>query len=218
MNDRTIIVTGVGSVSEKPDMIRVSIEQKTQAKKYAETMEKASEELEEMRKAVAAAGLDPAELKTGDFGIETRYERRKKRGTKDEYERYLVGYECWHNLAIEFPNDMERLGKVLSALAACEANPEFSTRFFIKDGEALKNRLLENAVTNAVTRANVMAKAAGVKLGELLTINYSWSRVDVYSETKFAPGVQCLAMAASPSIEPENVEASDNVTIVWAIE
>jgi uncharacterized protein YggE len=213
------MVTGAGSVSEKPDMIKISIKQRTQAEKYAETMEKAGEELEQIRKAITGAGLDPAELKTSDFRIKTRYEKRKKRGTKDEYESYLAGYECEHDLAIEFPNNMTRLGKVLSALAACKAKPTFSIRFFVKDEEALKNRLLENAVTNAVDRANVMTKAAGVKLGELLTINYSWGRVDVYSETNFSPSVTADYFEPPDiEIEPENVKASDNVTVVWAIE
>ena len=214
MNNRTITVKGVGDVSVKPDVIVVSIEQKTRAREYDKTMEKAAADLNGIRKAIAEAGHNPAELKTSSFGMDTNYENKKD--SQGNYKRYFKGYECTHRLKFEFAYDMKELGKVLSALAGCEAKPEFSIRFSVKDQDAMKERMLENAVANAVSKAGILARAAGVKLGEILRIDYSWGELNVYSRTQYVCEMQ-MNPVVDMDIEPENVEASDTVMVVWTI-
>ena len=212
MNSRTITVKGVGNVSAKPDVIVISIEQKTYAREYDKTMEKAAADLKKLQKAIAGIGHDPAELKTSNFGVDSNYEN--KRDSQGNYKRYFKGYVCTHRLNFEFAYDMKKLGKALSALADCEVKPEFSIKFSVKDQNAMKERMLENAVANAVSKAGVLAKAAGVKLCEIVRIDYSWGELNVYSRTQY----NCeMRMNAFTDIEPEDVEASDTVTVVWAI-
>lgn len=215
MNGRSITVKGVGNVSAKPDVIVISIEQKTHALEYDKTMEKAAADLGEIRKAIAGAGHDPVELKTSDFSVNTHYENEKD--SHGDYKGRFKGYVCSHSLNFEFGYDIKELGRILSALANCKAKPEFSINFSIKDKDVIKERMLENAVANAVNKVGVLAKAAGVKLGEILRIDYNWGELNVYSRTRF---VGCVAgtTASYVDIEPEDVEASDTVTVVWAIE
>ena len=216
MNGRTITVKGVGSVSAKPDVIVIFMQQKTHEREYDKMMKKAAEDLDGIRKAIAGAGHDPAELKTSRFGVDTDYESKKD--SKGNYKRYFKGYICTHCLNFEFDYDAQELGKVLSALAGCEAKPEFSIRFSVKNKDAMKERMLENAVTNAMSKASVLAKAAGVRLGEILAINYSWGELNIYSQTQYSVDY-CMAESEpmEMNIEPEDVEASDTVTVVWAI-
>ena len=209
MNGRTITVKGVGKVSVKPDVIAISIEQKTHAREYDKTMEKAAAELAAIRKAIAGAGYDPAKLKTSSFGVDTYYE--SKRDAEGNYKNHFKGYKCTHCLNFEFDYDMKELGKVLSALAGCDAKPEFTIKFSVKEQDTMKERMLENAVANATSKANTLAKSAGVRLGEILRIYYSWGELNVYSRTQW--NLAAFAM----DIEPEDVEASDTVTVVWAI-
>ena len=213
MNTKTIMVKGIGSVSAKPDMIAVSITQETQTREYDKTMKKAAADLDEIRKAIAGIGHDPAALKTSSFSIDTFYEN--KRDANGEYKKYFKGYKCSHRLNFEFNYDTKELSKVLSALAGSEAKPEFSIRFFVKDQDAMKEQMLENAVANAVSKAGVLTKAAGVKLGEILRIDYSWGELEVYSRTRYENQWSCFDI--SMDMEPEDVEANDTVTVAWAI-
>ena len=218
MNGRAITVKGVGNVSEKPDVIIISMEQNSQALEYEKTMEKAAADLDSIRKAVAKAGHDPAKLKTSRFGVDTNYER--KRDAQGNYKDHFKGYICTHHLNFEFDYDMKELGKVLSALAGCEAKPKFSIRFSVKDQDAMRVRMLEDAVANAMSKAGILAKVAGVKLGEILRIDYSWGELEVYSQTRFEDfpkGIDTMDESSNIEIEPEDVEASDTVTVVWAI-
>ena len=218
MNGRTITVKVVGNVSEKPDVIIISMEQNSQALEYEKTMEKAAADLDSIRKAVAKAGHGPAKLKTSRFGVDTNYER--KRDAQGNYKDHFKGYLCAHRLNFEFDYDIKELGKALSAFADCEAKPKFSIRFSVKDQDAMKERMLEDAVANAMSKAGVLTKAAGVKLGEILRIDYSWGELEVYSQTifdGFPKDKNSVVLSSNIEIEPEDVEASDTVTIVWAI-
>jgi len=116
---------------------------------------------------------------------------------------------------------MKLLGVTLGAIAACEANPRFSIRFSIKDASAISAELLENAIENAKWKADILAKSAGVNLGEILRIDYSWSEHHFYSNTdmKVAEDMLYLSEAApmAVDIEPDDINVSDTATVVWAI-
>jgi len=215
MNGKIITVKGVGSVSEKPDVIVIFLTQETLALEYDKTMEKAAADLDEIRKAIAGAGYDTAELKTSSFNVNTNYEHI--RDAQGNYKDKFKGYLCTHRLNFEFAYDMKELGKVLTKIAGCKAKPKFTIRFTINDQDAMKERMLEDAVANATSKANVLVKAAGVKLGEIVRIDYSWGELEVYSQTKY----ECVKLQdskrASMDIEPEDVEVSDTVTVVWTI-
>ncbi len=66
---------------------------------------------------------------------------------------------------------------VLYALAAAPVSPEFRISYFVGDPESAKNELLGKGVTDAITKAGALVKAAGVTLGEILSIDYSWGQI-----------------------------------------
>ena len=70
-------------------------------------------------------------------------------------------------------------------------------------------------------KADILAKSAGVNLGEILRIDYSWSEHHFYSNTdmKVAEDMLYLSEAApmAVDIEPEDINVSDTATVVWAI-
>ncbi len=216
--ERTIRVKGKGKISVKPDTIRLNIEAEGTYKEYILSVKKSAEHTNLLRDTISKAGLDPQNLKTVHFGIDTDYERyRDKNG---DYQSRFIGYKYTHNLYIQFPNDNEQLGKVLYQLANNEVNVEFSIRHTVKDIDAVKNELLCKAVEDSKIKAEVLAKAAGVSLGEIKTIDYSWGEIEIYS--KPMDGM----MLAAPidvegtydlDIEADDIDLEDTVTILWEI-
>ena len=76
----------------------------------------------------------------------------------------------------------------------------------------------QEAVKNANRKAKLMTEAAGVKLGKILDINYSWS--EVHFHRTYARELRSDAMMApdaQPDFEPEDIEKTDNVEVVWEI-
>lgn len=215
---RTIRVTGKGKISVKPDAIRLNIEAEGTYKEYILSVKKSTEHTNILRETISKAGLDPQNLKTTYFGIDTDYESyRDKNG---DYHRRLIGYKYTHNLYIQFPNDNEQLGRILYQLANNAVNVEFSIRHTVKNVDVVKNELLGKAVEDSKIKAGVLAKAAGVSLGEIKTIDYSWGKLEIYSEPidkmMLAEPMEA-GEAYNLDIEADDIDVQDTVTIVWEI-
>ena len=126
---------------------------------------------------------------------------------------------------MEFGSDNDRLGKVLYALANCLVKPEFRISYTVKDPEAAKNELLGKAVSDAKDKAAVLTEAAGVTLKDIQSIDYSWGEIDfeVRPMNRALMADECMApMAAGTGgydmdIEPDDIEVSDTVTVLWEI-
>lgn len=69
----------------------------------------------------------------------------------------------------------------------------------------------------------VLTKAAGVNLKDILTIDYSWGEIQ-FEYSPMHDGVFRNALMSSDGeelgidIEPDDIEVSDTVTVVWEIE
>ena len=209
---RTIRVTGKGKILVKPDTIRLNIEAEGTYKEYILSVKKSAEHTNLLRETISKSGLDPQNLKTAHFGIDTDYESYHDKDGK--YQRRFIGYTYTHNLYIQFPNDNEQLSKVLYQLANNEVNVEFSIKYTVK------NELLGKAVKDSKTKAEVLAKAAGVSLGEIKEIDYSWGELEICTEPMH--GMRLAAPKESSGayyidIEADDIDVQDTVTIVWEI-
>ena len=214
---RRITVKGTGNVSVKPDLIVLSLDLSTQLSTYEETMKQATQASQELLNIFLELGFDKDDLKTTDFTIDTVYESYQD--AQKTYQRRFVGYECRQDFRLEFDLDFERLSKVLSALVQASVDPVFNIRFSVKDLTKVSEELLRNAAKNAKEKAEILADASGVKLGEIVDIHYNWGRIELYSPTDYRLNESNMRMAAeaSPHIVPEDIDVSDEVTFVWEI-
>jgi uncharacterized protein YggE len=214
MGKRTIVVKGTGSVSATPDIFGVIFEVQGHEMNYADSLITLNKRVEDLRQAAESAGIDRKSVKTSSFDIsmDRHYNNEKK-----DYE--FNGYIAEHKLKVEFPIDREKSNKLLAAIVDKVSSASFSIYFTVSDPEKLKERMLAEAVKNAKRKADIMADTAGIRLGKILNINYSWS------EVRFRDDVACtMAMPdmihakAMPDFEPDDIERSDNVEIIWEIE
>ena len=81
--------------------------------------------------------------------------------------------------------------------------------------------LLESACVNAKQKAEILTRAAGVTLGTLLSIDYNWGELHLYSPTSCSVGSDDLLMTCSApadmAIEPDDIDVSDSAVFVWEI-
>lgn len=218
---RTIRVTGKGQIKVKPDMTRITITLDGLYSDYAETLQRSSEDTERLKELLSAFGFERSDLKTLSFNVDTEYESYRE---NDTYKQRFVGYRFRHILKVEFESDNERLGKILYVLGNCDLKPEFRISYTVKDPEAAKNELLGKAVKDAKEKAAVITAAAGVTLKDIQSIDYSWGEIEFEVSPMNRLMKACApAPAASEDacydmdIEPDDIEVSDTVTVVWEI-
>lgn len=218
--NKQIRVTGKAKISATPDMTRLTMELTAVKPSYDKAVKKSTEDMAELRECFKKLGFGEKALKTLSFNIDTKYE--SYRDKNDNWKRRFEGYEYSHNLKIEFPSDNKLLGKCLYALAKLSCTPQFRISFFVKDVDAVKNELLGKAVTDSKIKAEVLAKAAEVKLGDILSIDYSWGHIELYTEPIDKLCCKEEAYLASPDsydidIEADDINVTDTVTVVWEI-
>lgn len=218
--EKYIRVTGKGQVAVKPDLIRLMLTLEGTREKYEDTLEESAKQVELLKECFEKLGFAGKDLKTQHFNIDTVYE-----GYQDEnrvWKNRFMGYKFIHNMKIEFEADNTRLGQVLYGLAQAPVSPEFHINYTIKDTEAVKNKLLGKAVEDSKAKAVVLAEAAGVKLGELVSVDYSFGEKNFVSEpmNRSMPLMKDCRVTSGGyniNIEPDDINVSDTVTVVWAI-
>ncbi len=210
MNKRTITVRGSARVSAAPDWVVISFTVNSEHYDYGQCMEQMAVQTENLQKDLAAVGLERDSLKTVHFDIDTHFEK-----VNDRY--VFRGYKAVHRLKVEFAFKKDFLNKVLRALSRTQSQASFSVSFEIKDPEPLRHKAIAEAVKNAKIKAQVLAEAAGVMVGELVHIDYSWSEIRFQSSLKYEMVTESMP---SPGYDftPQDVNVSESVTVIWAID
>jgi uncharacterized protein YggE len=218
---RTIKVTGKSNMQASPDCTRISLGISDTLKEYDACLAKSVEDMNIIVECIKRFGFERTELKTSYFAINRRTEGYRDK--HDNWKQRFVGYEYTENLNFTFKNDNERLGKILYALAHLPIIPEINISYFCTDVETIKNQLLELAIKDARKKAEVLTSASGVKLCEILDIDYSWINISLESEEmKFCKPMAiegCRESAAyDVDFEPDDISTDDSVRITFRIE
>ncbi len=218
---RTITVKGTGSVSARPDYIILSLNIEVLSETYDRAMSEAAERIERLQGAAVRVGYRKEDLKTTSFDVQTRYENVKDR--QGNYKREFAGYACSYRLKLAFDFDSKQLAKVISAVADCGAKPELSIAFTVRNPSAVSEKLLISATENARAKAEILCKASGGTLGQLLNIDYNWGELNVYSRTSYEvedciQPLMAMSKCAAPEIEPVDIDVTDTVAFTWEIQ
>ena len=217
---RTITVKGVGSISVPSDQVVLTLQLEAKDLEYDAAMSLASKQIGHLERAVVKIGFAKGSLKTTDFNVTTSYEHEKD--ALGNYHSVFDGYVVAHSLKLAFDFETRRLSEVLSAIGSCPARPEMNIAFTVKNPSGVHELLLRDAAKNARLKAEVLSDAAGVTLGQLLTVDYNWFDINVFSRTRLQDEVLMSPMKADASfvadIEPEDINVHDTATFVWEIE
>lgn len=218
--EKTIRVTGKGLLSVKPDTIRLIMTMNGMQEEYDMTLDESAKMAEKLKKLFVDLGFEAEDIKTLSFHVNTEYESYQEKDKS--WNTRLKGYKYVHSMKIEFPADNKRLGEVLYKLGHSAVRPELRIEYTVAEPEKYKNELLANAVTDSRVKAEVLAKAAGVGLGEMIAIDYSRAEIDFVSRPVEHLALEECCMRNSQQngaydidINPDDINVTDNVTIVW---
>ena len=215
----TITVTGKAKLSMPPDTICVNLLMETIRDTYEETMEASTKSLNMLREVLKSEGFEKKDIITKKFVVDLEYDTYKDH---DFVKKKIVGFKCCHFMKIEFPIDGKRLSRIVSLFTICPVCLDFSIHYMIGDMEQAKNNLLEKAVMDSRNKAQLIARASGVEIGKVQSINYSWEENKVFYEpVKYSRETICEQAICytedNLDIEPDVFELTDVVTITYNI-
>ena len=211
---RTLTVTGRGTATADPDMVVLRFTVTGRDPSYSASVAELNRRVEALRGDLEASGVGRDRLGTTGFDVRpnSRYDRER-----EEY--VFLAYEASHRMRLEISFDRDLLNGVLSRVARNASEAVLVVSFDVSDREALRRGAMRAAVADALEGARVLSEAAGVRLGEMMRIDYSHVEIRTRGLTyEFAEPVPAFAASApAPDVRPEALDAEEGVTVVWEI-
>ncbi|WP_207103154.1 SIMPL domain-containing protein, partial [Paracoccus shandongensis] len=158
-----LTVTGQGEARVAPDMATIQLGVTTQAASAAEAMAQNSTRQAAVIEALAGAGIEGADVQTSGLNLNPVMDYAEGRAPT------VTGYQASNMVAVRV-KDVARLGEVLDAIVAAGANEINGIGFTRDDSSASEDEARRSAVADARHKAEVLAEAAGLTLGPVLTL------------------------------------------------
>ena len=213
---KTIRVTGTAQLKLRPDVTVVTMTLQGTEREYSKALNRASREAETLRDVLERLSFQREELKTLAFHVNAEYEGYEEAGV---WKQRFKGYRFEHMLKVSFDSENKRLGEVLTALANAEVCPMLQLSYTVKDPETAKKALLTQAVADAREKAQLLAVAAGAKLKELQSVDYSSGEVRFDAcPTHMLDAAMSAKGRIEMNLEPDEITITDHVTCVWEME
>ena len=208
---KTIRVTGKGRATAPVDRVVLRLEVSAQEMDYEDAVNELNRRVQRLRKDVSKAGAPVEELKTTSFSVDaqTHWDNEGK-------ERLFLGYRARHHMVLELAWDQDQLNLLLRQLAKGKSCADLRIGFTVSDQEALKEAALADAVQSARRQAEILARAAGVTLGALQSIEHSWAEVR-FERRNMDYCLEEARGAPMADVDPEDIDTSEEATLVWEI-
>ncbi|MGA7710988.1 MAG: SIMPL domain-containing protein [Rhizomicrobium sp.] len=208
---RTLSVSGMGEVKSAPDESNLSAGVTTQATTAAQALVANSRAMNAVFATLKRLGIPEKDIQTSDFSVQPQYQSCKP-GTSCQPR--IVGYQVSNTVDVTV-EDMDKTGAVLDALVSSGSNQIGGINFSIHDPKPLLRTARAAAVADAIERAQTYAKAAGITLGPILSIDENGNEATRHIY-KVAAGY--MANAAPAPIAGGEESVSVNVTVTWQIQ
>jgi uncharacterized protein len=201
-----ITVTGEGQVEAAPDMATMTLGVTTEGPTPAEAMAANSSQLAAVLERLRGAGISDQDLQTTGLSLNPNWQNDAT-GTAPR----IAGYVATNMLTVRI-RALDGLGAVLDAAIGQGANTFNGISFGLADPAPAMNEARRRAVADAMARAELLAGAAGVPLGPVLSITEGgasgWP----------APAYRMDAAAASPvPVAAGQVSTQASVTMVFSL-
>jgi uncharacterized protein YggE len=189
---RSMDVTGQAVVSTEPDLAVASFTVETSSAKAASTLKENSRITQGVIRALKQAAGPGAEVSTSRFSLQPVYGREKK--SSDQGGGHVPeAYRVTNAISVK-TSRVDGLGELIDAAAAAGATRVHGITFSRSDSDELQRQAAETALKNAVENAEVLAKAAGVRLKGITYIQFV--------PTMMQPGGARITMAEGDSLTP----------------
>src|SRR5436305_3367285 len=211
----TLIVSGSGQARVAPDVATVRLGVVAQAPTARAVQDQVNRTAKAVLDAIRKVGIPAEEIQTSGLSLSPLYAQNRQ-GTETQAPR-ITGYQANNTVSVRV-TDLAKVGPVIDAGLGAGANTLEGVDFGLRNDEAARAQALADAARAARAKAETLAKALGVHLGEILEVAEGGVSVQPPPSPRF--GVSRMAMAESMAPTPVSagqvgVEAS--VTIRYRI-
>lgn len=163
--DGTILdVTATGKTTRTPDLATIEAGVVTQAPTAAAALSDNSGRMAKVLAALKAAGVASRDIATSTVRLNPQYRYA------DNQPPAITGYQATNTVTVKF-RDIGKSGSILDALVAQGANQIDGPNLSLADPDAALDEARTDAVARARARAELYAKAAGLSVSRIISID-----------------------------------------------
>lgn len=208
--DRTIHVTGSGSVVGEPDIATLNLGVSAEKASVEDAREAAASAMTSVIESLKANDVAEKDIQTENFSIYPQYDYT-------DNGRVLRGYRVNNTVSAKV-RELEGFSDIIDDAAAAGGDIVVvnSIQFMIEDSTALQTQARALAVKNAEAKAQTLAEASRVTLGKPVTITET-----THGESPPIAFAESAALAdsarSSTPVQAGELTVTVNVTIVYEI-
>ena len=218
---RTIQVSASDSVKVSPDRAELSLTICPQGATAQEAQAQAASELDALKTALAALGIDEKNIVASQVNIYARYDW-------SDYVEKIVGYQASIDITLR-ELTIDQANSAIPAIAGIEDTTLDGTRFYVSTYDERYQEALVSALQVAQAKAKVLAQAAGAQLGAVANVcenydsqEYRYSSVQAKSEADTMAVAEAAAADtgagnSSNMLNPGEIEIKASISVTYEL-
>jgi len=215
VKEKTITVTGTGSVYAVPDIAKFSTGVVTEADTSSDAMQKNAQLMDAVVNAIKRAGIPDKDIKTSRVTLEPVYNYYSQPQGATEKPK-IVGYRATNTVTVTI-RDMSKIGTTIDAANGAGANQVNGVSFELSDENAadVYKQALKKAVSDGSDKAKTIADAAGTGAITLKSLSESGQYYPQPVYMDMATKAAGVSSAAPTPVSPGEQKVQATVTMVY---
>lgn len=211
-----LTVSAEGKSTRVPDIALFSAGVTTQAKTAGAALSQNAAQMNSVIAALKKAGIADRDIQTSNLSVNPVYGNPRVRPDgSTEQEPVIIAYQATNQVQVK-QRRIDEFGKVIDTLVAAGANQVNGPNFMLDNPEAAQDEARVEAMRKARARADLYAKAAGLRVVRVLTINENGGWAPPPMPVMFARAEMASPKAPSPVAAGE-LEIGANVTVTYEL-
>lgn len=211
-------VSAEGKVKSVPDTAIVSLGVLAQGKDAKEAQTQATQKINQITEFAKSLGVAKEDITTSQASLNPRYDWSNGLNK-------IVGFDSTQTVTVKLrgvDKNSDTVGRLLSGAVDKGANNVQGSQFVIDDPENLRQEARKLAIAKAKSKAQELAKEAGIKLGKVVSIseNGGGYPVPMYARDMaygIGGGTAETKAVPAPDIEVGSQEITQSVTLTFEV-
>jgi uncharacterized protein YggE len=209
-----LTVSGSGEARVDPDLATVRLGVIAQGATARAAQEQVSRAAGAVLDAIRKLGIKDQDIQTSGLSLSPLYSQ----GRTEEERRApkITGYQANNSVTVRI-EDLTKVGPVIDAGLGAGANTLDGVEFGLRNDEAARAQALADAAGKARAKAQTLASALGLKLGNVLEVAEGGVSITPQPYPRFGRAMAELSVAADTPVSAGQVGVQASVTIRYRI-
>ncbi len=201
-------------VYAQPDIVHLQVGVETQKDTLQAAQDETSVKASAIVSGLVKSGVAEQDIRTSTYSVMPVTSTPDNQGSAAQAQApTVVGFRVTEIFDVTI-RDMKKGGQIIDSLVSSGANHIYGLSFDFSDPAKLTEQAREAAMNDARTRAQQLARAGGVSLGDLLMVEESTGNVTPIRDTAGTVGT---GGQATPPINPGEQSVRVQVSVMFGI-